>query len=437
MINQSLAHEGVTLGRPLIDGYFKLWAFVLPIASVLIFPSVQGTTAAYLMAFASLPVFLAAARIKDIWQYLKIVFFFALAYLTLNLASQFFLSLYGDINLGNLNLVDPFLSAEKILLRPSLFSQTLYLSAGLLTFLFVFECYRPSWDPYIFAGILLLAGYGFYELLFYKLTGTSGDFLSNRVFNDRHSGSLFQTFQFGGTKLQRMKSLTGEPSMFAFTVLPYWIFALHTKRYAIGGLLTLALFLSSSTTAIIGMFIYGVMLIFSRRIDIKYLFALGVLAGVGVIVKFQAIAATFNRLIIQKFAGESISGSIRLSNLQQNTQFWWDAPLPTKFFGLGFGYIRSSDFFSMLLVNNGIIGLMILILLFAFPVLALGSSQKEFGLKCALVVILVSMLTSVPEFAYLPVWLFLGISYRYLMKPDYSQTSGFKYGSDLFMEKAE
>ncbi len=416
MTDQTLAYEKIALGRPLIDGYFKLWALVLPITSVLIFPSVQGTTPGYVMAFASLPVFLAAARIKDIRQYLKIVGCFALVYITLNLASQFFLSLYGDINLANLNLVDPFLSAEKILLRPSLFTQTLYLSAGLLTFLFVFECYRPSWDPYIFAGILLLVGYGFYELLFYKLTGTSGDFLTNRVFNERHSGSLFQTFQFGGTRLQRMKSLTGEPSMFAFTVLPYWIFALHSKRFAIGGVLTIALFLSSSTTAIVGIFIYGLMLIFSRRIHIKYLIALAALAGIGVIVKYQAIAATVNRLIIQKFSGESISGSIRLSNLQSNTQFWWDAPLPTKLFGLGFGYIRSSDFFSMLLVNNGLIGLLILIVVFTFPVLTLGSSQKEFGLKCALVVILASMLTSVPEFAYLPVWLFLGISYCYLMK---------------------
>lgn len=416
MIDQTATYQDKKwiVGRDVIDGYFKFWALVLPMTSVLVFPWVQGTTPAYLMAFLSLPLMLFSARIKEIRRYLMIVLFIAIGYITLNLLSQFFLSLYGDLELATLPLVESLNYSKTLVFRSTLFTQTLYLCAGLLTFLFVRQWYRPEWDRYIFGGILLLVAYGFYEVLFFWLTGTNGDFLSNRVFNEQHPGSLFQTIQVSGITTQRMKSLTGEPSMFAFTVLPYWIYALHTKRYYIGGILTLALFLSTSTTAILGMGLYAVLLVLSGRIDTKYVVAAFVAGGLMIAVNFQAFFALFNRLILRKLSAESISGSTRLSNLVDCTTFWWDVPLPTKIFGLGFGYIRSTDFFSSLLVNNGIVGLFILLCVFGYPVLALGSSSKEFGLKCALVIIAITMLASVPEFAYLPVWLFLGISYNYL-----------------------
>ena len=413
-MDKALTYSHSVFGQSFLDGYFKLWALVLPITSVVLIPSIQGTTPAYIMAFLSLPVFLIAARLKDIRRYLTILFFFALGFITLSLASQFFLSLYGGMDLSNLPLVDPLYLTQQVILRPTLFTQTLYLMTGLLTLLFVLECYNPSWDRYIFAGILLLVVYGFYEVSYYWLTGHSGDFLSNRVFNQQHSGSLFQTIRFGDIRIQRMKSLTGEPSMFAFTVLPYWIFALHTRRYSIAGILTLALVLSTSTTAIVGIVVYCGLLIISGRVEIKYLLAAAGAGAVIVIIKFQTVWAIFNKLVIQKLSAESVSGMTRLANLKDCILFWLDAPLPTKFFGLGFGYVRSTDFFSTLLVNNGLIGLAIMALAFGYPILALGSSNKEFGLKCALIVIAVSLLSSIPEFAYLSIWLFLGISYNYL-----------------------
>lgn len=414
MNNNVLTYPTKALEQSFIDGYFKFWALVLPVASVVVIPAVQGTTPAYILAFLSLPVLLIAARIKQAQQYLTILFFFAIGFVTLNLASQFFLSLYGGLDLSTLPLVNRLYPGQNVLLRSVLFTQTLYLATGLLTFLFVFECYRPSWDPYIFAGILLLVAYGFYEVTFFWLTGTSGDFLSNRVFNQNHPGSLFQTIRFGDVTLQRMKSLTGEPSMFAFTVLPYWIFAIHTKRTIIAAILTLALLLSATTTAIVGMIIYAGLLILSGRVDIKYLLGAATAAALIAVIKFQAVWAVINKLIIQKFSLESVSGATRFANLYDCVLFWLDAPLPTKIFGLGFGYIRSSDFFSTLLVNNGLVGLAIMALVFGYPIFALGPSNKSFGLKCALVVIAVSLLSSVPEFAYLSTWLFLGISYNYL-----------------------
>ncbi len=416
----------VVLGRPFIDGYFKLWALVLPVTSVLVFPSVQGSTPAYIMAFLSVPVMLVSAQIKDIKHYITIALLIAAGFITLNLISQFILSVYGTIDLQALPLVDPLSFTRKVILRPTLFTQTLYLSAGVLTFLFVYEWYRPSWDPYIFAGVMLLVAYGFYEELYFMATGTSGDFLSNRLFNQRHSGSLFQTFNVDGFAIQRMKSLTGEPSMFAFTVLPYWIFALHTRRFFIAGILTLALFLSTSTTAILGIAVYVITVIYSNRIPLKYLLATGAGFVLVAILKFETIYSVLNRLIFRKLTLDSISGVTRFTNVYDCIMFWLDAPFSVKIFGLGFGYIRSTDFFSTLLVNNGLAGLTLMTIAFGYPVIALGSSERAFGLKCALVVIAVTMLVSVPEFAYLPIWLFLGISYNHLNQK-YDATAQYLY----------
>lgn len=402
------------IGRSFLDAYFKLWALVLPITSVLVFPSVQGTTPAYLLAFLSVPVMFFAARIREIRRYLFIALFIAIGYIMLNLISQFFLSLYGDLDLSSLPLVERLSTSDALLLRSTLFTQSLYLLASLLTFLFVWQWYRPEWDKYIFGGILLLVAYGLYEVLYYWLTGTSGDFLTNRVFNERHSGSLSQTIQFSGIKMLRMKSLTGEASMFAFTVLPYWIYALHTQRYLIGAILTGALLLSTSTTAILGMGLYALILIFSGRIDFKYLVACGIAAAAVLALKFQTFWGIFEKLILRKLSAESLSGITRFSNFYDCITFWWEAPLPTKIFGLGFGYVRSTDFFSTMLLNNGIVGLASLFLVFGYPLLALHDSNKIFGIKCALVIIVFTMLLSVPEYMYLPVWLFLGISYNYL-----------------------
>src|SRR5699024_9282839 len=180
--------------------------------------------------------------------------------------------------------------------------------------------------------------YGFYEVSYYWLMGALGDFLFNRSFNNRQPGSVFQTINFSGIRIQRMKSLTGEPSMFAFTVLPYWIFALHTRRYIIGAILTLALVLSTSTTAIVGMIAYGVILVVTKRINFKYLLAGAGIALAVVIVKFQTVWAIVNKLIIQKLSAESVSGMTRLDNFISSVLFWLDAPLPTQLFGLGFGY---------------------------------------------------------------------------------------------------
>lgn len=418
MNNVVATYRHAMAGRTLIDRFFKCWALVLPVTSVLIFPSIQGTTPAYILAFLTVPLVLYAARMKEIKQYLTVAFLIAVGYITLNACSQFLLSLYGEMDLSSLPLVDPLSFTQKVVLRPTLFTQTLYLTACLLTFLFVYKWYHPSWDPYIFAGILMLVVYGFYEVFYYWATGTSGDFLSNRFFNERYFGSSTQVFNIGGFSLLRMKSLTGEASMFAFTVLPYWVFAIHKQRYITAVILTLALLFSTSTTAILGIGTYIIVLILSRKVDWKYLVTSAAILLLIAVIKFETVFSVFNELVLKKLTGASISGGVRLSNMLDSLTFWWESPFPIKIFGLGFGYIRSTDFFSTILVNNGITGLTIFLLVFIYPILALGKTPKEFAIKAALSIIIVTMMIAVTEYTYLPTWLFLGIAYHYLTEED-------------------
>jgi hypothetical protein len=418
-----VTYQKAVAGRKIIDLFFKCWAVILPITSVLILPSVQGTTPAYIMAFLSIPLILFAAPIDEIKQYFFTILLLAGAYLTLSTASQFILSIVGNMDLSTLPLVDPLSFTQKFVLRPTLFTQSLYLSACLLTFLFVYHWYHPSWDPYIFAGILLLVTYGFYETIYFWLTGTSGDFLSNRVFNDRYFGSSTHVMNIGDISLLRMKSLTGEASMFAFTVLPYWVFAIHKQKFIIASLLTLALMLSTSTTAILGMVIYAVIIVLSAKVDWKYFIGVATAGLLVTVVKFETVFQLFNQLVLRKLSTASISGGVRISNMVDSLTFWWEAPIPVKIFGLGFGYIRSTDFFSTILVNNGLIGFLIFASAFAYPVIMMGNSSKAFALKAALIIIFCTMMIAVTEYTYLPTWLFLGIAYHLSQNQDSTSSS--------------
>lgn len=173
-------------------------------------------------------------------------------------------------------LVNPF--DERLFLRKTLFTQSIYLFAGFLTFLYIKFCYKTTWDKYLFIGALLLAFYGIYEIVFFSIFGETGDFLSNRTFGhgDQESklGSYFQTTSIGIMSIMRLKSLTGEPSMYAFSILPFCIYALHTEKYKIAYLLFATLLLSTSTTAILGIILYLFFIPIFGNITRKWLYGM-------------------------------------------------------------------------------------------------------------------------------------------------------------------
>jgi hypothetical protein len=403
-----------------LDRFFALWALVLPITSIVVVPGIQGTTPGYLMAFLSLPLAL-IFRPKPAARLVHAGILFTAAFIVLTMLAQAGLVLSDNVDISELRLVNAF--DGKVFLRHSLFTQSLYLLAGIFTFVFTRTFYRPSWNRFILLGAVILAVYGLYEFAFYLLFHESGDFLSNRTFDagsGAKSGSLFQTFTVAEISIMRLKSLTGEPSMYAFTVLPFWIYAVHNRRLVSQILLLASLLLTFTTTAVLGLSVYFLARLWFLRTTQRFLtgkldryLVVGSASALLLAVVAWPIVTDFVReMILEKLTFNNLSGMQRIEFFGLSLEFFLTAPLPNQLFGIGFGYIRSTDFLSTLLVNTGLIGFLLFTGLFLYPILKLDNRYVNVGLKSALIVIYVTMMIAVPEFAYLSVWLFLGISYN-------------------------
>lgn len=403
------------------EAYVALWALVLPITSVLVVPSIQGTTPGYLLTLMLLLPWVAAVAMREhAPRYYADLGLLLMLVVGFTAAGQLALALTDPLDtlqFFRLPLVDN--QDLSMILRDSMFTQGLYLLTTLCAFVFVKLAYQPSWDRWLLGGALLLAGYGLYEWFYFLLTKENGDFLSNRTFgNDRTvSGSLFQTMQIGPIELLRLKSLTGEPSMYAFTILPFWIYALHTGRRKTQLVLLATLLLSTSTTAIIGIGAYLALRVVLRG-GRDPLLLLGVVAAMVAAALWiggnEQIVKVYNLFIGNKLAARDVSGMERLSNSMSVLSLWWELPWINQWLGVGFGVVRSTDFFSTLLFNTGILGFTGFLALFAWPIFRLGHGELETGLRLALVVIFLTAMVSVPEFAYLSSWLFLGMAYHQL-----------------------
>ncbi|MBP2658163.1 MAG: putative rane protein [Firmicutes bacterium] len=315
-------------------------------------------------------------------------------------------------NFENLVMINPYDSSK--IFRSTMFTQALYLLAAFSTFLFSKLFYKRQWDKYIFSGVIFLALYGLFEFIYFLIFNQNGDFISNRVFGDGEigSGSLFQTMTIGGLGLERLKSLTGEPSMYAFTVLPFWIYTLHTRNKCSSLLFLVTLILSTSTTAIIGIIIY--LLVRFRYFGIKDSFIkyFLILLMIVIILIGPIIMDVIQLLVVDKITLTNISGIDRYNNFINSMDFFINTSIISKLFGVGFGYIRSTDMFSTLIVNNGIIGFSIISMIFGYPLWKLENNYRNIGLKASLIVIYFTMMISVSEFSYLSIWLFLGMAYN-------------------------
>lgn len=396
----------------LADRYFKILTLVLPISSFLIVPSVQGTTFGYLMSFFLLVFVLLFKRkrssfYKD-FAILMGIFVFVTTFAQLILGFRQYVSLEG------LRLVDETLNP--VMMRSSMITQSIYLVACFILFVFVKNFYNEKWDKYIFRGAILISLYGLYEFMYFLIFKDNGDFISNRTFGDgSFKSSLFQTYTIGGMTLQRVKSLTGEPSMFALTILPFWIYAARLKKKFLSLFFFTLLILSNSTTAFLGIAVYFLLTlskVLKNPVKMYLIFSFMFIGSL--IIGFNKISLFFQTSIVEKLSGQDTSGGERTQYMQQHIDYFMNMPFFNKLFGLGFGYARSTDFFSTLLVNTGVIGIALFTLLFFYPVFKLGKTDKEVGLKYSLIVLYIAMMISVPEFSYLSTWLFLGVAYYYV-----------------------
>lgn len=401
-----------------VDRYFALWGIVLPVSSILALPFLQGTTPAYLLALFLVlpPVTFLLMGLEDGGRYYRSLLFLALVFAGLTAAAQFALAGSGLRHLSSIPLVDPW--DKSIVFRRTLVTQSLYLLAAGCTFVFVRMFYRPEWDRYLLTGVGLLALYGIFEVAFFAVTGRSGDFLSNRTFGGGWwPGSAFQTISIGPLLLQRLKSLTGEPSMYAFTVLPFWIYCVHARHRWLGAFLLLTLLLTTSTTALLGIALYLLYRLVRFGPGDRLALA-GVIAGGAVALSVAAggefLSDAVRKIILTKLSLGAFSGLARFRSFQAGMDAFLGAPLMTQLFGFGFGYARSTDMLSTLLINLGVVGFLLTAVIFFLPFFALGNGYREEGLKGALLVVFVTMMVSVPEFSYLSTWLFLGMAYRQL-----------------------
>jgi hypothetical protein len=417
--------------QSILNRYFYLWALMLPITSVVLSPSIPGTTPGLVMGIASvgylfllflLPKYRFTVERMDKGSFFRDLLHFCLLLFGLIIAAQLSLSFAIDngiyVTFDKINLV----SSEDItsvMFRSSLFTQSFYLIAAVILAVFVKNFYAPSWNRFILYGAVLLSLYGLYEFTYFLIFHANGDFLSNRIFNgsenkQTHSGSLFQTMNLFGIQFMRLKSLTGEPSMFGFTVLPLWIYAIHLRKTKIQLVLLLSLLLTFSTTAFVGIILYFLLRILFFRLKDRYMLVTVAVFVFAAPFFFSYIQTFFNTIIGTKT--QTYSGMERQSLMDTHLDFFNQLPLLNKLFGVGFGYVRSADLWSTFLCNIGIVGTALFTVLFLVPLIKLKNDYENIGIKCLLIVIYVTSMISVSEFAYLTIWLFVGIAYAKIKK---------------------
>lgn len=399
--------------RLLFLRFFAVLAFFSPITSVLLLPSVQGTTPGYLLSLTTLPlVAWFGGRRKRV--FFKTIFFIFAVWFALFVFSQLNGLLWGEKVYGEgLVLIDP--SDQSSVLRGSIFTQSIYLAVVALYFSFVYSYYESSWGRYLKYGAVFLAIYGCYEFCYFLVFHENGDFLSNRMFGADmdSSGSSVQTMVVADFWLTRLKSLTGEPSMYAFTMMPFLLYSYSVKwGRLVQVLLMVSVILTASTSAMLAAIVALMVAAWYGRIRGRVIFFSALLIVLVGSCFYEFLFDLFDQVVLAKALGENISGSDRSDTFGAMMEFWSRSGFFVKLVGVGFGVVRSTDFFSTMLVNCGLVGLTLFVCIFLYPVSRLGNDSEGFALKQCLLSTLVVMLVSVPEYAYLSPWTFLALAYR-------------------------
>lgn len=397
-----------------LEQYFvAIWCVLMPVTGTLLLPSVQGTIPAYTMAFASLVFVLARLRFgtitPEVAGYFKAAGVVLFVWLLSLATSQLGLLLSNRTDFSDVSMIDP--NDTRVLLRGSMFTQSLYLAACVLIALYFRYFFRAEWMRYVFWGGYLLAGYGIYEWLYFLIFGQSGDFLVNRTFGEvQHIASWSQGIDFGPFHVMRIKSTLGEPTFFAGVVLPYLFLAMDRRQRVLTGMLLFTALFSTSTACYITLAAcLFVKTFWSGRIRLGYLFLLGVVAlfVVGIAAYFPD---TFQDMFSAKFEGDNISGKMRLDQAVALHDLLDSFTVPNWLFGLGFGYVYQSVMMEIL-IDTGILGLGFFLFVMLRPVVQLPVKPGSEGLKLGLLSIAILFALTLSELFLPTTWMFLGLAY--------------------------
>jgi hypothetical protein len=400
----------------LINGlFFRALLLVAPIQSVLLTP-VQGSTPAFLLVLLC-----PAILIRNDPRYMRLLAFYV--------GFVLFYSIFLALSLSGYLIDLPNLSGLTVIREVYIFGQLkqthvtqgIYLLAAVVFCFLVIENFQESFLKYAFFGILLLAAYGFYEFIFYAIFHSNGDFLSNRNFGDLDTaaagaghgafatGSMLQKSNLFGSGFMRLKSLVGEPSMYALTATPFAVYAFGRRWWVIFAIIALSLVLSSSTTAVIGLMIGLTYIEVQRRPEtIVYVVAVLIIAML-----LYATAAPVQRamdtLLFNKM--DTISGNIRLQSFAAHFMAPFDGNPIRALFGLGFGTVRATDMLSNLIANIGIIGFLLYSAALLVPCFLLRQGDERNTLVATLLAIYFMQMLTVSEYAYLPPWFMIALGY--------------------------
>jgi hypothetical protein len=413
------------------DKFYLVWAFAMPITSYVLFPSIQGTTIGYMMCFLSLPLVMLCGG-ADRRRYFNFLLVASLAWIFMLFSTQ--LSDAATVlepDLTKVTLIDD-LDVRTFVMRSSMFTQSLYLAAVVLYVGYVYIFYKPTWDRWLLAATTLFALYGMFEVVYFLVTGQAGDFISNRRFGqnlastdlaDTFTGSAFQTVDIKGITIQRLKSLTGEPSMYALSIFPFWVyFNARAKSRLPVWIIGASLIMSTSSTVLVGYLCY--LAIRVRKLGFDPIKAsVTVLALLVVAFLARDYIADLYRFMVTDKVG-STSGIERSDNFMAAINMWLAGTVPNQLFGVGFGYIRSTDLFSTLLVNIGVIGTAFVVFVILYPAFRLDWEPEGMALRQCCVASGVMMMVSVPEFAYLAPWTFIAMAYARLYRQSVTAQRG-------------
>jgi hypothetical protein len=395
------------------NAFVALWCLLMPVTSFLVIRSAQGTIPAYIFAFISVGLVILS---RDSGQpclqrrhSITLAVAMGAIWLLLLCGSQLGHLISGRRDFGELFLNNP--SDTRVVLRPVLFTQTLYLAACFCIALFFRFFFRPEWMRYVLWGAWFLAIYGIYEWLFFLVFQQPGDFLGNRTYGeDLHTGSWSQSIQFGPFNLLRIKSTYGEPSFLSAAVVPYLLLALENRKKLLSAALLFCTVFSTSTSAYAGLaFALFIYCILKRKFTLPLILILLLFAGALVALYF-AYPDTFDAIFTNKINGEAGSGDMHqaANNAMIATLKTFD-PM-NAIFGIGFGYYYGSVLTTML-INTGLIGLAVYCYAFLKPALLLRSSDGGLGLKVGIATIFFLYCINVSEFFLPTTWLFLGLAY--------------------------
>jgi hypothetical protein len=393
--------------------FMPLWCIVMPVTSLLIVPSAQGTIPAYMLAFVS-AFFVIVSRGDERsrtqrTRYFTIALLVAGIWLLLLCGSQLGHLVSNRHDFGDMALINP--SDTRVVLRSSLFTQTLYLTACLCIALFFRFCFRPEWMRYVLWGGWFLAIYGIYEWLFYFVFQQPGDFIGNRTYGeDLHTGSWSQAMQVGPLMLLRIKSTFGEPSWFSAGVIPYLFLALENKRKWLSAALLFCLVFSMSSSAFVA-FPFALVLqsAFRKKLSASIL-VIVLLFAAALATLYFVYPETYEQMFTAKVSGQNDSGQVRQDAALAMRETMATFTPMNRLFGIGFGYYYGGVFYTVL-VNTGWIGLLVYCYAFLKPVILLRAEEGSLALKVSVATLFFLFYISVSELFLPTTWMFLGLAY--------------------------